>query len=538
MKKLLAKLCAIALVLTMLVPGSLASASVSVNGDYTGKTVILHSNDVHGAVEKYAYMKDLKDQYTKAGAEVIVVDAGDFSQGSTYVSNYKGLSAVKMMNAVGYTYSTVGNHEFDYGYANLVSVAKKAKFDFLCANILGEDGKPIFKANDTYTTKSGVKVGFFGLNSPESQTKANPALIKGLTFLAEKDLYKCAQAQVDALADTDVVVCIAHLGVDAESAPNTSLDVYNNTKGIDLIIDGHSHTVMTEGANGEPVQSTGTAFENIGVVIIDDETKAIESRFLVACNGKQYAKKVIKKANAYINKVETLFGSTFAKSEVTLEGNRAPGNRNMETNNGDLITDAMVYQVMKNADGITVDADHIVGVTNGGGIRAAINVGDITMKDVLTVLPYTNTVTVVYITGAELLEALEASTYITKKGTTDAVGGFPQIANMKITIDTTKDFDANATTYPGSTYYGPASINRVTIDEVNGKAFSLTDTYAVITNDFCAEGGDTYYAFAAAEVKFDTGVLLSTAVVEYIQDCLGGVIGEKYAGPEGRITIK
>ena len=180
-----------------------------------------------------------------------------------------------------------------------------------------------------------------------------------------------------------------------------------------------------------------------------------------------------------------------------------------------------MWQILKDADSLSVPAENVVAVTNGGGIRAWIHKGDITKNNVFTVLPFGNTMTVVYVKGADLLEALEASTYCTP----GAVGGFPQIAGMKITVDTTAQYDANAETYPNSTYHGPKSINRVTIDEVNGKPFDPNATYAVATNNFTAAGGDTYYA-------------LDTILMDYIKEELNGVIGEKYAGPDGRITIK
>ena len=178
-----------------------------------------------------------------------------------------------------------------------------------------------------------------------------------------------------------------------------------------------------------------------------------------------------------------------------------------------------------------MDDDHVVAMTNGGGIRAPIAKGDISKNDVNTVLPFGNTVAVVYVTGEQLLEVLEASTYCTPT----AVGGFPQIAGMNITVDATKEFDQGEL-YPDTTYYAPASISRVSVDSVNGKDFSLTDTYAVISNDFCAAGGDTYYAFSTATVV-DTGVALDVALMQYITDELDGTISEAYAQPAGRITV-
>ena len=540
MRKFLSVLLAMAMVLSLTVTGfaiedtaAATDAETKTEATMAGKTVILHTNDVHGAVNGYACIAALKADYEAKGAEVILVDAGDYSQGKTYVSVTKGADAVTMMNAAGYDVVTLGNHEFDYGYAQLKENMSKAKFKVVCADVFNEDGTPIFDASYTYTTKSGVKVGFFGMETPETQTKANPALIKGLTFATGDAFTKAAADQVAALKDADVVICLAHLGIDAESVPYRSTDLYAAVKGIDFIIDGHSHTVMTKGETGEPIQSTGTAFANIGVIVIDNATKKIESNSLFEIK-EDTAKDatVAAAAQKIIDRVNAEYDVVFAKSEVTLNGAKAPnGNRDSETNNGDLITDAMLWKVMQNKEGLTVDADHVVAITNGGGIRAAIEPGDVTKKDINTVLPFGNTVAVIYVTGAELLEALEASTYSLP------IGGFPQVAGINFTLSTAVAYDANAETYPASTYYGPKSINRVTINSINGKEFKADDTYAVVTNDFVAAGGDSYYAFAAASAQFDTGVPLDEAVMEYVTKELKGVIGAQYAAPQGRILL-
>lgn len=543
MRKFLSVLLAMAMVLSLTVTGFAIEDTATTRepevmteeATMAGKTVILHTNDVHGAIAGYAYITALKADYEAKGAEVILVDAGDFSQGTSYVSVTKGLDAIEMMNAAGYDVVTLGNHEFDYGYTQLKDNMTKAKFKVLCADVFNADGTPIFDANYTYTTKSGVKVGFFGMETPETQTKANPTKIKGLTFATNDAFTKAAADQVEALKDADVVICLAHLGVDGESKPYRSTDLYAAVKGIDFIIDGHSHTVMTKGENGEPIQSTGTAFANIGVIVIDDATKKIESNSLFEIK-EDTAKDatVAAAAQKIIDRIDKEYGAVFAKSEVVLNGAKAPnGNRDSETNNGDLITDAMVWKILQDKESLTVDADHVVAVTNGGGIRKAINPGDVTKKNINEVLPFGNTVVTIYITGAELLEALEASTYCTP----DAIGGFPQVSGINYTISTAVAYDANAETYPASTYYGPKSINRVTINSINGKEFKADDTYAVITNDFCGGGGDTYYAFAAATAKFDTGIPLDEVVMEYITAELKGVIGKQYAAPQGRILM-
>lgn len=543
MRKLISMLLALVMVLSVCPAAFAADAE-----DMTGKTVILHTNDVHGAVAGYACVAALRSEYEARGAEVITVDAGDFSQGSTYVNVSKGLDAVMLMNAAGYDFVGLGNHEFDYGYERLVENMKEAEFRVLCSDVLKDDGTPIFEPNAVYTTKDGVKIGFFGLETPEAQTKANPALIKGLTFLSndtETTIWQNAQAQVDALraAGADIVICLSHLGIDTESVPYRSYELNKETTGIDLIIDAHSHVVMVEGENGEPIQSTGLKFENIGVVVIDNAEKKIEEHTLVTVSD-ELAKdpEVAKAAQNVIDAVDAAFSSVIGRSEVELNGEKEicaqvpNGNRDGETNSGDLITDAMVWFLTEYYPGsITgVDADHIVAVTNGGGIRAWIHEGDVTKQNVLDMLPFGNTLEVVYVTGAELLEALEASTFILPAS---SIGGFPQVSGMNFIIDVSEEYDKNETTYPDSTYYGPASIKRVSFKDVNGKPFSLTDKYAVLTNNFCADGGDTYYAFASATDKFDTGYTIDSVVMEYIVEKLGGVIGKEYENPQGRITL-
>ena len=541
MRKVLALLLSVVMTLTLLVSSAWADEPKPLDG----KTVILHTNDVHGSIELYAKVAAMKDDYEAQGAQVILADAGDYSQGTVYVSVNKGKDAVTMMNAAGYDVATIGNHEFDYGYAQLKSNLDSAVFKVVCANVL-QDGSPVFDAY-TMINKGGVQVAFVGLETPEAQTKANPALIQGLTFLAGDEMYAAVQTQVDAArtAGADIVIVLTHLGVDSSSEPNTSYDLYKKVNGIDFIIDGHSHTVMTKGPEGEPIQSTGTALNNIGVITIDNATKKIESNELIPIwhteevDGKEvpvydYTKSdetVANAAKAIIDPIDADYDQKFAESAVDLNGAKAPGNRTEETNLGDLITDAMMWAIKTKAPG--VDMNNAVAITNGGGIRAAIAKGDITKKDVNTVLPFGNTLAVVYVKGSELLEALEVSTYCTPK----SLGGFPQFAGMEVELNTACEYDANDTTYPGSTYFGPKSINRITIKTVNGKAFDKDATYAVITNNFLAAGGDTYYAFAAAQTQFDTGLPLDEILMEYITVELNGVVTDKYAAPQGRLTI-
>jgi len=539
-KKLLSLLLALVMIFTLAVP---ALAEEAATQDLTGSIVILHTNDVHGAIDGYATVAAVKKDLEAKGAYVLLFDAGDFSQGETSVSISQGATAIELMNMAGYDAAAPGNHEFDYGYDNLVKLAGEAKFPILAANIT-KDGKVAFESNTIFTAPDGTKIGVFGLDTPETASKANPAKIKGVSFAGGEELYKVAQAQVDALTaqGADIIVCLGHLGIDDETAAtkNRSIDLLANVTGIDLFIDGHSHSTfeevgaVTNGTNkvGDTVvTSTGTKLANIGMVTITDgaikaETIAVEGLTV------QPDAETAARATAIRDEITAEYGKVFATTDVNLNGERAPGNRTEETNLGDLITDAILWYATKDG-ALDVDNDHIIAITNGGGIRASIAAGNITKNDINTVLPFGNTVAVVYVTGEKLLETLEASTYCTP----DAVGAFPQTAGIEFILNTNVAYDQGEQ-YGDTTYFAPKTINRVTITSINGKAFDPDATYGIVTNDFLAAGGDTYYALSTSGTIVDTGTPMDEAVMEYITTVLGGkVTADKYGEPAGRMTI-
>ena len=537
MKKLLSVFLALTLVFA-LCGGALAAEETT--EDLAGQIVILHTNDVHGAIDGYAKIAAVKSDYEARGADVLLFDAGDYIQGDPTVSVSQGATAIELMNLTGYDLAGIGNHEFDYGYDNLMTILESADFDVLCANAY-RNGNLVFDANTTFTFGDTV-IGVFGLATPETATKANPTKLNGVTFLAGDDLYDCATEQVAALteAGADYIVCLGHLGIDSSSAPNRSIDLLNKVDGIDLFIDSHSHSTLedilaatdnTGKVNDTLLTSTGTKAANIGVVTIDPEEDTItaENVSLEEYTGSVQA--VADYADQVDADIDAQYGEVIGTTEVTLNGDRAPGNRTQETNMGDLITDAMLWFAKEQGD-LGVDDNHVIALTNGGGIRAAIAAGDITKRDVNTVLPFGNTVAYINVTGEVLLEALEASTYCTP----DEVGGFPQVAGIEFTVDTTKEYD-QGDQYPNSTYYGPNSINRVTIQSINGKPFDPEANYVVVSNDFTAGGGDTYYAFSVAN-RIDTGITLDEVVMEYITEVLDGTVtAEQYGEPQGRITV-
>ena len=533
------KLSALFLALVMAFSLAIPAGAANWDEDLTGHIVILHTNDVHGAIDNYASVAALKDAYEAAGAQVLLMDAGDFSQGSTSVNVSEGATAVELMNMAGYDVATTGNHEFDFGYANLKTLMESAEFPILAADAFTAEGDLAMDGDNLTFQLGDVTVGVFGLATPETATKAHPAKLEGVTFLAEDELFACAQEQVDELtaAGCDYIICLGHLGIDAESTGNRSIDLLENVTGIDVFIDGHSHSTQSDiaeetngtGMVGDTVlTSTGTKLESVGVVdiaadgTIDASTISMEE--LNATEGFTPDRDIATRVSEINAQIEEDMGQVIGTSEVDLDGVRE-NVRASETNLGDLITDAMLWQAGQ--DNEEVDA----AITNGGGIRASIAAGDITKKSVNDVLPFGNTLYVVELTGAELLEALEASTYCTP----EPVGAFPQVAGIEFTINTGAAYDAGEN-YPGTTYAEPASINRVTILTVGGQAFDVDATYTIVTNDFLAAGGDTYYAFSAAESGYDTGISLDQVVMDYITEELDGTVtAADYGEPAGRI---
>ena len=533
--KLLALALSLALLLSLAVPVCAAETTTSTTKDLTGHIVILHTNDVHGGIAGYAKLAAVKESYTASGAYTLLVDAGDYIQGDPTVSASQGKTAIELMNSTGYDAATVGNHEFDYGYANLKTISAQANFPILAANVQ-YNGATAFDSHTIFTAANGKKIGVFGLETPETATKAHPAKIQGVTFVGGQDMMKLAQTEVDTLkaAGCDYVICLGHLGIDAESTGNRSIDVLNAVTGIDVFIDGHSHSTLDQikaATNGTGkvgnayLTSTGTKLANVGVVDIAPDgtitTSNVPLDTLTAENADTAA--VIQRIQ---QQIDADYGAVFAQSEVQLNGEKAQV-RTGETNLGDLITDAMLWQA--GTLGEKVDA----AISNGGGIRASLSVGGLTKKDINTVLPFGNTLYLVKLTGAQLLEALEASTC----SLPESIGAFPQVSGIEYTVNTGAKFSSTEN-YPGSTYGKPNAVNRVTIQSVGGAAFDLAETYTIVTNDFLGAGGDTYYTFKSSPVGYDTGVPLDEVLMDYITaQCKGTITKAAYGQTAGRIHM-
>ena len=506
------------------------------------KFVILHTNDMHGYMQAsdtclgIGAVAQLKKDYQQQGYDVLLMDAGDYLQGSSFANFTQGESVVEVMNAAGYDVAALGNHEFDYGSDVLEKRISEMSFPAVAANItVDATGEPFIQQNAVFTLSDGTKVGVFGLDTPSTSTSSAPKNTAGLTFAKEEELYAAAQAQIDELKgqDCSIIVCVGHLGEEASNEGNNAENVVANTSGLTVMIDGHDHlvenqTVKDKEGNDVLIAETGYYLKNIGVLTYENG-KFTDSLVEVGTytGSDPELEKMVAEETA---EIEATMQEVVAVTDFELYGEAAPGNRTQETTMGDLSADAICWQVTQ-AVGSAPDAV----VVNGGAIRASIKAGEIKLLDIHNVFPFNNQLCTVEVTGAQLLEALEAAT----QSSPDPMGAFPQVYGIKYTLDTTVPYEKGEL-YPGTTYNAPAAPGtRITIHEVAGKEFDPEATYTIATNEFVATGGDTYYCFAeaGATTMVYVGYLDYEALLNYMKTELEGTIPEIYEEVQGRITV-
>ncbi len=470
--------------------------------DLTGHIVILHTNDSHGRVDAnlgFTRVAVAKEQLEGAGATVLLLDAGDTLHGLPVATVSQGESIVRIMNSVGYDAMTPGNHDFNYGSARLGELAGMAEFPVIAANVLKEDGESLLPGT-AIIEKSNVKFGIFGLATPETVYKTSPNNVSGLTFA---DPVETARAQVAALEaeDCTIIVGLMHIGLD-ETSDVTSRMIAEQVEGIDVIIDGHSHTVLESGlwVNNTLIASTGEYIENIGCIDIDAEGYAAATLLTQEDFG---GSDVSIEVDALITQItaeqDEMLNVVVGQTSVLLEGTREVV-RTAESNLGNLAADA--FRTATGAD---------VALTNGGGIRDSIPAGDITKKQLVTVFPFGNYVVTMDVTGEQLAAMLEngVSRY------PDADGRFPQVSGMTFKFDPAQ----------------PAG-SRVFDVKVNGEALDPARTYKLATNDYIAIGGDEYpLADTAVTGEFSA---MEEILIAYIDSFEAPVAPEV----EGRIVME
>ncbi len=473
---------------------------------------ILHTNDIHARFEEtandgmgYSKIATLVNYYRSQNPNTLVLDAGDTLHGTTFATLVRGESIAKLVDQIGYDMMTAGNHDFNFGYERLLEIDAMTKFPILAANVRKtSDNSRILKP---YIMKevAGIKFGILGLATPETTYKTHPKNVEGLNFV---DPSVEAKLVVDELKKqgADVIIAVAHLGVDKESV-DTSEKLAKEVPGIDLIVDGHSHTVFKNGlmgANNTLIVSTGEYAKNLGVVELTFEGKKLVDRYATLVSKDAAAlvapDAAIEKTISDIKKgQEKELNVVVGQAGVKLEGDRGVV-RTKESNLGNLITDAMLD---------VTGADFAI--TNGGGIRASINAGPITKGNVITVLPFGNYIQTKQVKGSDVKAALEngVDTYPGEKG------AFPQVAGMTFAIDESK----------------PKG-ERVHSITIKGQPLELERMYVMATNDFMAAGGDNYTMFKSSRHVGDFPAL-DEALIAYIQKK-----GTVAPAVEGRISVK
>ncbi len=528
----------------------------------SGKIVVLYTGDMHCSVESGANKLDFaqlalyKQAVSNSADYVTLVDCGDAVQGSNIGTLTKGESIVELMNEVGYDVCTFGNHEFDYGIDQLEKLMGMSDAEYICCNFMDSDG--CFVSPYTIRSYGELKIAYIGITTPYTLTSSNPEVFKDengelkYSFCQDtsgEKLYNAVQNAVDTAIgmDADYVIALAHLGNGEGYSPYGSEDVIAATSGIDIVLDGHSHTVVESrevyNKEGEPVMltSSGSHMQYIGQVTIDTRRTTGKNDDVITIrliDSSDYDR-VAGKTEETEKEFEKILGTEIGYTAKTLSVNSENGNRlvrNRETGIGNFVADA--YRSLTNAD---------IAFVNGGGIRADISEGKITYGDLLNVQPYGNMICVVEATGLEIRDALEMSyrmvegKYEDENGSVGESGGFFQLSGMKVVIDTS--IPSGVKLDENGMFSGVEGERRVkevyVLNGETGEYEPLSDskTYTVASiNYILLQGGDGFNMFMNNEVITSEAASDLQAVIEYLE-LSGGNIDERYFATEGRITV-
>ena len=523
--------------------------------------VILYENDAHCAVEGYARLAGQRDAERQHTPYVAIVSSGDFAQGNTVGSLTKGEAIVRIMNAVGYDYLTIGNHEFDYTVPQMQHLSELLTAKTLCCNFSryeqdnddkdddqdDDDLYPAYEVKDFGSTK----VGFIGVATPSTFRSSTPTYFIDdngnlLYNFHQTDTYECVQEAVNDAREegAEIIIVLSHLGDDPEVAYSRGLIAA--THGIDVVLDGHAHHVLNErlvNDRGDSVTltSTGTKFAYIGRLTIDTDNRVTTELLPISdCHRVNQAVQdtVLAIQQELEARVNAPVGTTaFALADRDNQDNRLV--RKQETNLGDFMADVARYTTGAN-----------IGVCNGGGLRAGLYNETITFGNIVSIWPFNNTMRVVECTGQQLLDAFEVSAANLPREN----GDFMHVSGLRYTINphvpTSVIWDDNRM------FNGVGKTRRIAKMEVFMLADGESDKLPyeqrgtwqqVNPNAVYTIGGQSYIiACSGASGMFAKMRLLPVegepvndvdAVCAYIQ-AMGGTINDVYRRPQGRITIK
>lgn len=468
------------------------------NKDKSNYTLtIMHTNDTHAHLDNVARRITAIKQVREAHPSSLLLDAGDVFSGTLYFNKYEGLADLEFMNLAGYDAMTFGNHEFDKGTATLANFVKGAEFPFVSANVdFKQDGNinPYFNDEIKNNPKrngeiykgiikkvNGERIGIFGLTTAETVDISSP----GPDVVFQNYLEEAKQA-VKSFKEKGVnkIIALTHIGYDDGGGDN-DLTLAKEVDGIDVIVGGHTHTkldqpvVVEAGKEPTVIVQANEYSKYLGTLDVQFDKKGKIVNFggklvdLSQVPEDPEAAQILetKYKPAVVEMQKTVIG----KTTVDLIGGNPPA-RTAETNLGNLITDGMLAKAK------TINSETVIAFQNGGGIRATVPAGNITLANVFEIMPFGNSLGIMKLTGAEIKEALEISV----KDVPKAFGGFLQVSGLKFTYDSSQPVGQRV-----------KSID-VKEDGVNYVPLAPNKTYVVATNTFTAKGGDGFTAFAKA----------------------------------------
>ncbi len=515
-----------------------------------GDTVVLFTNDVHCTTENYAILAAYREELIAKGHTVVTVDAGDHIQGEVIGSLTQGAAIIELMDSVGYDFAVPGNHEFDYGMDSYMDLSANAKFKYLSCNFTDlRTGNTVFDSYEIVEL-NGTKYAFLGITTPECYTKSTPAYFQDeagsfIYSFCEQNLYGTIQNSVNsAIADgAECVIAIGHLGIEGTTYGWRSTDVISNTTGIDIFLDGHSHEVIegdiVKNQDGREIllASAGTKLQCFGqltvgsngkvdIKLIDIDSIDVSKLSPTAENAYETVKTV---NDGYQAELSYLF-EPLGTSEVELSINDADGNwviRTKETNMGNFVADA--YRAVSGAD---------IGFVNGGGVRAAIEAGEVTRKMLMDVNPWNNEMCVIKVTGQQIADALEhgASRY------PESSGGFLHVSGMSYEIRSDVDSPVIYDDISNFIAVDDTKERRVVNIKVAGHPIELEESYTLVGSYYMLrQGGDGFTMFEDAEMLEHEALPTDAEMLEkYFTEHLNGVVTkEQYGdiGGEGRIKL-
>ena len=532
-KRLLSCIVCICMVLCSLNAATFAKDSETI--------VILYENDVHCSVEGYSKLAAMKNELKSEYEYVGVVSSGDFVQGGTLGAVSKGEYIVELMNLVGYDAIAPGNHEFDYTISRLTELYELSETKYISCNFakIGEE-KTYFEPY-TIVSYGDVDIAYIGIITPETITSARPSQFRNengeiIYTFNESRLYELVQESIDEATEdgADYVIALSHIGYDESGELNDVTDVIENTDGLDVVLDAHSHSVIEEkivkDKSGDDVllSSTGTGFENIGKLTIANgefDTELVKTETYTKTDAD---------VDAYIAEINESYAELgnrkIGESKVELITHNEEGTRlvrTAETNLGNLCSDALFF--VTNAD---------VSYVNGGGLRAPIKSGDMTFNDIYSVFPFNNRIVTAEITGQVLLDMLEMSmiSYPQEDGAFPHMSGITFSVNKSIPSSIKVDENGFFTKVDGD--YRVYDVKVLDKESGNYKALELDKKYILAAADYyILNFGSGMSMFKDAKVVESEGMLDVEVLERYITDNLNGVIGEEYKDVVNRITF-